>query len=111
MNQRRDQKAILILGDPYIHDSAAFSVVCMALAVSGFILLPIQNAISRRFERACDRYAIERTNDPEAFISTMERLAEQNLSDMTPNRVVELLFYSHPAISRRIEMAKKCVQL
>jgi Zn-dependent protease with chaperone function len=88
---------------------AEFPAVCMALADSGFVLLPIQNAISRRFERTCDRYAIEKTNDPDAFISTMNKLAEQNLADTTPNRVVELLFYSHPAISKRIDMAKKCV--
>ncbi len=104
-------KVIVVLGYQNIHDIAAFPAVCMALAVSGFILLPIQNAISRRFERACDKYAIEKTNDPEAFISTMEKLAEQNLSDRTPNRLIELLFYSHPAISKRIEMAKKRVML
>ncbi len=104
-------KAIVVLGYQNIHDIAAFPSVCMALAAAGFLLLPIQNAISRRFERACDRYAIERTNDPDAFISTMEKLAEQNLSDKTPNRIVELLFYSHPAISRRIEMARRFVKL
>jgi Zn-dependent protease with chaperone function len=75
------------------------------------VLLPIQNAISRKFERACDRYAIEKTNDPEAFISTMDKLAEQNLADRTPNRLVELLFYSHPPISRRIEMAKEWIKM
>jgi STE24 endopeptidase len=41
----------------------------------------------------------------------MEKLAEQNLSDLTPNRLIELLFYSHPAISKRIDMAKKHVKL
>ncbi len=104
-------KMIEILGFQSIHDIAAFPVICMILGALGFILMPIQNAISRRFERACDRYAIEKTNDPEAFISTMDKLAEQNLADRTPNRLVELLFYSHPPISRRIEMAKKCVHL
>ena len=100
-------KAILVLGYQNIHDIAAFPVVCIVLAASGFVLLPIQNAISRRFERTCDRYAIEKTNDPESFISTMDKLAEQNLADRTPNRFVELLFYSHPPISKRIEMAGK----
>ncbi len=104
-------KLIVILEFQNIHDIAAFPVVCAALAVSGFVLLPIQNAISRRFERACDRYAIDKTNDPQAFISTMTKLAEQNLADRTPNRLVELLFYSHPPISKRIEMAKRCVSL
>ncbi len=103
-------KVIAVSGYQNIYDIAAFPAVCMALAMSGFILLPIQNAISRRFERACDRYAIEKTNDPESFISTMDKLAEQNLADRTPNRLIELLFYSHPPISKRIEMAKKSIQ-
>ena len=102
--------AIVVLGYQNIYDIAAFPAVCISLGVSGFMLLPIQNAISRSFERACDKYAIEKTDDPEAFISTMEKLAEQNLSDLTPNRLIELLFYSHPAISKRIEMAKKHVK-
>jgi len=102
--------AIVVLGYQNIYDIAAFPAVCISLGVSGFMLLPIQNAISRRFERSCDKYAIEKTDDPEAFISTMEKLAEQNLSDLTPNRLIEFLFYSHPAISKRIEMAKKHVK-
>ena len=102
-------KVIVVLGYQNIHDIAAFPVVCMLLAVSGFILMPIQNAISRQFERACDKYTIAKTNDPEAFISTMDKLGEQNLADRTPHRLIELLFYSHPSISRRIEMAKKRV--
>ncbi len=100
-------KVIAILGYQNIHDIAAFPIVCLTLGVLGFILLPIQNAFSRRLERTCDRYAIEKTNDPEAFISTMDKLAEQNLADRNPNRLVELFFYSHPPISKRIEMAKK----
>jgi len=104
-------KAIVVLRYQNIHDIAAFPVVCIVLAASGFVLLPFQNAISRRFERACDRYAIDKTNNPESFISTMNKLAEQNLADRTPNRLVELLFYSHPPISRRIEMAKKSMSM
>ncbi|MBT6563915.1 MAG: hypothetical protein HON76_15450, partial [Candidatus Scalindua sp.] len=54
---------------------------------------------------------IEKTNDPEAFILTMDKLGEQNLADRTPHRLIEWLFYSHPSISKRIEMAKKCIKL
>ncbi len=103
-------KMIVVFEYQCIHDIAAFPVICMVLAALGFILMPIQNAISRRFERESDKYAIEKTNDPEAFISTMDKLAEQNLADRIPNRLVEFLFYSHPPISKRIEMAKENTQ-
>lgn len=100
-------KAIVVLGYQHIHDIAAFPVVCLVLGVFGFFLMPIQNGFSRRLERACDRYAIAKTRNPDAFVSAMNKLAEQNLSDRNPNRIVELLFYSHPPVSKRIEMAKE----
>ncbi len=96
-----------ILGYQHIHDIAAFPLLCLILGIFGFILLPIQNAYSRKMERACDMYAIRKTNDPHAFISTMEKLADQNLADKDPNRIIEILFYGHPPISKRIEMARK----
>jgi STE24 endopeptidase len=100
-------KMVAILGYQHIHDIAAFPILCLVLGAFGFILMPIQNAYSRRMEMACDRYAIKRTNDPEAFISAMDKLAEQNLADRNPNRLMEILFYDHPPISKRIEMARK----
>jgi STE24 endopeptidase len=105
-------KAITILGYQYIHDIAAFPILCLVLGAFGFILMPIQNAYSRKLERECDRYAIKKTNNPEAFISTMDKLAEQNLADRNPNRLIEILFYDHPPISKRIEMARKeiCIE-
>ncbi len=103
--------AITILGYQYIHDIAAFPILCLVLGAFGFILMPIQNAYSRKLERECDRYAIKKTNDPEAFISTMDKLAEQNLADRNPNRLIEILFYDHPPISKRIAMAKEEAKL
>jgi STE24 endopeptidase len=104
-------RAIIILGYQHIYDIAAFPVLCLILGAFGFILMPIQNAYSRKLERECDRYAIKKTNDPEAFVSTMDKLAEQNLADRNPNRFVEILFYGHPPISKRIEMARKEIKL
>ena len=100
-------KMITTLGYQFIHDIAAFPILCLVLGIFSFILLPIQNAHSRRLEKACDRYALKKTRDPDAFISTMDKLAEQNLADRNPHRLVEILFYDHPPISKRIEMARK----
>ena len=97
---------ITIFGYQFIHDIAAFPLLCLVLSAFGLILLPIQNAFSRKWERACDLYAIQKTNNPQAFISAMNKLAEQNLADREPNRLIEFLFYDHPPISKRIDMAK-----
>ena len=98
---------ITVFGYQFIYDIAAFPLFCLVFSAFGLVLMPIQNAFSRKWERACDQYAIQKTNNPQAFISTMDKLAEQNLADREPNRFIELLFYDHPSISKRIEMAKK----
>jgi len=36
----------------------------------------------------------------------MNKLASQNLAERTPSKWVELLFHSHPAISKRVEAAE-----
>ncbi|GJQ58155.1 MAG: M48 family peptidase [Candidatus Scalindua sp. AMX11] len=97
---------LTFFGFQFIYDIAVFPLLCIVFAVFGFILLPIQNACSRRWERECDKYAIKKTNNPQAFISTMDKLADQNLADRSPNRIIELLFYGHPPIAKRIEMAR-----
>src|SRR3984957_2088658 len=37
----------------------------------------------------------------------MNKLAQQNLAEPTPSRWIELLFHSHPAISRRVAAAEE----
>jgi STE24 endopeptidase len=50
---------------------------------------------------------LETTGKPEAFADGMTRLANQNLSDVEPPRWVEVLFYSHPPIGKRLAMARE----
>ncbi len=82
----------------------------LLLLVTGFvtlIALPIANGISRRMEHAADVYALEVTRMPEAFASAMEKLADINMTQKRPNRLVEFVFHSHPAIESRIECARQ----
>lgn len=71
-------------------------------ALIGLIHTPVSNYISRRFEFEADEYAVSSTNKTEAFISTLEKLTEQNLGDREPHPFVEWFFYSHPSIKNRI---------
>jgi Zn-dependent protease with chaperone function len=42
----------------------------------------------------------------QAFISAMTRLANQNLSELTPNPLVEFFLYNHPSIGKRLAFAR-----
>ena len=70
------------------------------------LLMPALNAYSRFNERQADRYAFRSISTVTPFISSMNKLASQNLAERTPSRLVEWLFHSHPAISRRVQAAE-----
>lgn len=85
---------------------ATLPLLLFALMVFGLLTLPCTNALSRHFERQADRFALEVTRDPAAFISAMRRLAAANLANPEPHPVIEWLLHSHPSIARRIAMAE-----
>lgn len=87
-------------------DLVGFPLIAFFITALSFLMLPLQNGYSRRLERQADWFALELTQDRQHFISSMEKLAEQNLADKDPHPLIEFLFYDHPAIGKRIKMAK-----
>ena len=88
-------------------DAAGLPVLLLAAGAISMAMLPAAHALSRSYERSADRFAIELTKNPAAFVSAMKRLAAQNLAEEEPSKITEWLFYSHPPIRERIEMAGK----
>ena len=88
-------------------DIAALPLLVLAGGAVSLVLLPIANALSRGHERRADRDALAMTNNVDAFVSAMRRLATQNLAEERPSRLVELLFHSHPSMSARVEAARR----
>jgi STE24 endopeptidase len=80
----------------------------LALVASGLslLLMPALNAYSRFTERQADQYCWKCVANVGPYITAMEKLARQNLSESHPSRLVELLFHSHPPISKRIAAAQ-----
>jgi STE24 endopeptidase len=76
-------------------------------ALSGVLFGPLNNALSRRFEKQADRYALESIDDRSSFITALVGLADRNLSNAYPEWWVKFLYYSHPPIGERLEMAEK----
>lgn len=89
-----------------VSEIAALPLLFLYLSLFGLITSPVSNILSRKFEWEADTFAIETTRDKEAFISSMEKLADQNLADKTPNKIIEFLFHSHPSIDKRIRFAE-----
>ncbi len=90
-----------------VDELAALPLLSIWLGIYGLVTFPLNNALSRRFEREADRFALWKTRNAAAFISTMKKLAEQNLADISPRPVVEFLFYSHPSIEKRVKFAER----
>ena len=87
-------------------DIAALPIFALAIGAFGLVTMPLSNAFSRWRERRADEYALQATGKSQAFASAMTRLANQNLADADPEPWVEFLLYSHPALSKRIAMAR-----
>jgi len=92
--------------DPRLYDFANLPLIVLIATVLGFLLMPALNAISRHHERQADRYAWENTPAIEPFITSMQKLADQNLAERQPARWIEFLFHSHPSISKRVAAAQ-----
>jgi STE24 endopeptidase len=89
-----------------LSDFANLPLLVLVFTVLSFLVLPMLNAYSRYNERQADRYAFRSIADVGPFISSMNKLADQNLAERSPSKWVEWFFHSHPAIARRVAAAE-----
>jgi STE24 endopeptidase len=82
-------------------------LVMFILTLFAMLLEPVQNIISRHYERQSDRYAIDRTGNKAAYISAFCKLAKLNKDDPNPHPLEVFLFHSHPSIAERLALAEK----
>ncbi len=91
----------------HISNFANLPLLVLTFTVLSFLLMPALNGLSRFHERQADRYAFESIHAVAPFISSMNKLADQNLAERVPSRWVEWWFHSHPAVARRIAAAEQ----
>jgi STE24 endopeptidase len=94
------------LGLAGIEDVAGLPLLMLIGGACAIVMLPAAHALSRAYERSADRFALELTRNPAAFISAMRRLGAQNLAEEHPSTIIRWLFYSHPPIDERIAAAQ-----
>ena len=88
------------LGDPL----AAPGLLLLA-ALGGLVAAPVASAISRWAEARADWVSLEVTRDPVTAVAVERRLALQNRADLRPNRLLMVMFASHPSTMARIAQA------
>jgi STE24 endopeptidase len=86
-------------------DAATIPLLLALIGAFGLVVMPISNGYSRAIEYQADEYALQATQKVEEFKSAMTRLANQNLADVEPSPIIELLFHDHPSIRKRLKHA------
>lgn len=81
-------------------------IVIVLYVLLSTVALPVQNLISRNFERQADQVALELTGNPQALVDLYVNLAQTNYSNVEPHPLTRSLWYSHPPIMERIRVAR-----
>ncbi|MEM8864832.1 MAG: M48 family metallopeptidase, partial [Planctomycetota bacterium] len=92
------------IADPAQWPVVVLPKVVLLLTLFSMLVGPIQNVLSRHFERQADRYAIDRLGDVEAFRSAFLKLARMNKADLDPDPTEVFLLHSHPPIRERLQL-------
>jgi STE24 endopeptidase len=71
------------------------------------IIGPVMAAISRKHEYEADHWAVETTEDRNNLIEGLKKLAEKNLSNLSPHPFFVILNYSHPPLLDRINTIRE----
>jgi STE24 endopeptidase len=88
-------------------DIAGLPFVLAVIALVSYLALPFENGISRFAENQADQFALATSQNPQAMIELFEQFAVQNLSLVEPPGWEKFLFYTHPSLRERIEMAER----
>jgi len=76
------------------------------ISLIGFFAEPLESAISRRFEREADDFALELIGTAKHMTTALKRLASDNLANLSPHPLYAWFYYSHPPLVERIARLK-----
>jgi len=97
---------VALLSFQGMSDLAALPWLILILAMLILFLQPLLNWYNRRTELEADRAALELSNNPQAFVSLMTKLTDQNLQQAEPGHWAKLLFHDHPSYRERVILAR-----
>ncbi len=89
-------------GQPMNFGVKLVTILFILYSFISYLSMPLDNLISRQFERQADRASVALTGDPATQAKIFENLAVTNLSNVKPGKVLEYILFSHPPIIDRI---------
>lgn len=89
-----------------IADPANLPFAILVLAVLGLLTMPLQNAVSRRYEAEADWRALNATRDPAAAQRLFASFGRTSLEQPNPPLLDYLWLENHPTLMQRIAMAR-----
>jgi STE24 endopeptidase len=66
-----------------------------------FWFSPIGNSFSRRHEYQADAFARDALGAPAPMVGALRKLAQKNLTNLTPHPLFSGFYYSHPTLVER----------
>jgi STE24 endopeptidase len=87
-------------------DPAALPLIVTTVGAITLLAAPIILALSRRQERQADRFSLDLTSNPDAFITVMRRMAALNLAEDRRSQFSDYFFATHPPVTERIAAAR-----
>ena len=79
----------------------AFLLFGLLSGLVTFWFSPIGNFISRKHEYEADAFARDAMSGPGPITGALRKLAQKNLSNLTPHPWFSAFFYSHPTLVER----------
>lgn len=83
-----------------LSDPRGLPVLLFMVSLFLFVAAPVMNGLNRMSEREADRYSLETVNLPDALATALVKTAEYR--DPRPHLLQEILFYTHPAVEKRV---------
>ncbi len=88
-------------GFPSGEIAPSFLLFGLLSGVVTFWFSPLGNLLSRRYEYQADAFASDAIGGPTAMIGALRKLAQKNLSNLTPHRWFSGFYYSPPTLVER----------
>ena len=90
-----------------VGDPANLPLVLLLLTVLALVSLPVQNAVSRRYEAEADWRALNATRDPASARQLFVSFERTSLEEPTPPLWDYVFLENHPTLMQRIAMTER----